>query len=593
MNTFLPITAEEAGQRGWKEIDILLITGDAYVDHPSFGTALIGRVLEAEGYRVAILPQPDWRSTKDFLRFGRPRLFVGISAGCLDSMLAIYTAHRTPRRRDEYAPGGMAGLRPPRASVVYANRVRECMPNIPILLGGIEASMRRLSHHDFWSETLRRSILLDARANWIAYGMAEHTVCTIARLLAVGKPPEQIRGVRGTVWATSSAADVPREAVNIPGHEEIAESKGSFSKAFRLWYTEQQKGYRGRPVVQKAGFQHLVQMPPSAPLSPAEMDRIYCLPFTRQFHPSYERRGGVPALHVVFSSITAHRGCAGGCAFCTLAAHQGRIIQSRTTDSIREEAGRIVRTDGFHGTITDVGGPTANMYGASCGNPEGECLRTSCLFPDICPHFSCDGSHHLDALNAAAGVPGVRHVFVGTGVRHDLALRQGTAYLLPLCRRHVGGHLKTAPEHVSDGVLARMRKSRHTTFESFRGVFKTAAGKSGKELHLVPYFMSGHPGCDHADGERLSAYIARLGHFTEQVQDFIPLPMTLSGCIYWTGRDPLAGDEVFVPRGKDKSIQRALLQPQDPRNRVRIRRSRGSFSRRPGNRPGGKGSKVG
>ncbi len=568
---FLPATPEEMKARGWSEPDILLVTGEAYVDHPSFGAALIGRCLEAAGYRVAVLPLPDWRRSESFAAFGRPRLMVGITAGSLDSMLANRSPGGGRRKTDAYAPGGRPGLRPDRAAIVYANRVREALPGVPILLGGIEASLRRLAHYDFWSDRVRRSILLDSRADWIAYGMAETAALEIAGRLAAGARPEEIRDVRGTVWATSEASELPPRSIILPGESEVMEDPEAFNQAFRLWYRELDPR-SARPVVQPAGNRFVVQLPPPRPLAEPELDGLYRLPFTRRSHPRYDRDGGVPALRTVETSVTSHRGCGGGCSFCTLSAHQGRLVQSRSPESVREEVAGLAGRPGFSGTISDIGGPTANMYGAFCRlGSGGECRRDSCLHPSICPNFAFDHRRHLALLESARRVRGVRHVFVGTGVRHDLVLADpDSGYLDELCRHYVGGQLKVAPEHVVPGVLKLMHKPEPGSFERFKGEFEAAGRRAGRKLYLVPYFISGHPGCTVEDMVALAGYLARLGHFPEQVQEFLPLPMTLSAAMYWTGRDPFTGKPLHVARGEERRLQRALLQPADPRHRRRL-----------------------
>lgn len=567
MNSFLPISAKEIESRGWKEIDILLVSGDAYIDHPSSGTAIIGRILESAGYKVALLCQPNWRSLEDFLIFGRPRLCAGVTAGALDSMLAHYTAAGKPRRSDSFSPGGISGLRPNRASIVYANRVREAFPGLPIILGGIEASMRRLSHYDYWSNSVRRSILLDSRTHWIAYGMAESAMATLCKRLAQGESPDKIHDVPGTVWVTGNKELLPKETVILPSEEEVMADKKIFAESFRIWYMETCAG-KARPIAQPSSNRFVVQIPPEIEDNKT-LDKIYSLPFTGTWHPSYEKEGGVPALKTFEHSITSHRGCVGGCAFCSLSAHQGKAIRSRSKESILAEVKKITASPNFRGTITDIGGPTANMYGASCKKGWEKCSRTSCLSPKICENLILNGKDHLALLESALQQEKVKHVFVSTGIRHDIVLSDPCKeYLSKLCSRHISGQMKIAPEHISNKVLSSMRKSNHATFTAFLSQFERVKKESRKELYLLPYFMSGHPGCTIDDMLALAEFLHRWNYFPEQVQDFIPLPMTLSGAMYWTGIDPLTKRAIHIPKESEKRIQRALLQPTDPKNKA-------------------------
>jgi uncharacterized radical SAM protein YgiQ len=562
MNNFLPINKDEMRKRGWEYLDILLVSGDAYVDHPSFGIALIGRLLESKGFRVGIISQPKWHSNKDFLVFGRPKMFVGISAGCLDSMLANYSPNFRIRKTDVYSPLGKKCLRPNRACIVYTNKIKECFPGIPVILGGIEASLRRLGHYDWWSNTIRRSILLDAKADMIVYGMGESSVIEIAQLICKGTNINNIHNIRGTVWKTLDKKEVPDSAIFIPSFEEIKNDKQAFCEAFKYWYN-QQNPLCSRPVAQMHGEQYIVQMQPSLPLKTKTLDEIYSLPFTRKAHPIYGKNN-IPAIKSVETSITSHRGCAGGCSFCTLFAHQGRIIQSRAKESIIKEAYRIAQGTNFKGTISDIGGPTANMYGSYCKRNYQECRKNSCLYPSICKNFVINQNLHLELLEEVSKLKNIKHCFVSTGIRYDIVSNN---YLYRLAKKHIGGHLKVAPEHISDNVLRVMRKPGFKKFEEFCAKFENIKKKIRKQIYIVPYFISGHPGCKTEDMVQLAEYLYHKGQFFEQVQDFVPLPMTLSSCIYWTGIDPLTGKDVYVPQKKEKQLQRALLQVSDIRNR--------------------------
>jgi uncharacterized radical SAM protein YgiQ len=565
----LPISMEEAKRRGVDRFDVILVSGDGYVDHPSFGVGVIGRVLEDAGYAVGVIPQPDWRRAEDLSSMGTPRLFFGVASGNVDSMVNNYSPNRKRRRRDVYSPGGRL-LRPDRAEIVYADRVHALFPETPIVLGGIEASLRRFAHYDFWSDSVRRSILADAPAEMIVFGMGERPILEVARRLASGEDPSGIRDVPGTAvkmelreWRSSD-----REGrLLIPSFEEVAKEKRMYAEAFRLHHAEQDP-YRGRAVVQPHPKTVVVQNPPALPMTTEELDRIYELPYTREAHPSYHEE--IPALEPVRFSITTHRGCFGSCSFCALTHHQGRIVQSRSIDSLVREAEAMTEHPRFKGVIQDVGGPTANMYGMVCSRWKtcGACADKLCS--PACPTLAADHSRQLELLRRLREVPGVKRVFVSSGVRHDLILADqtgaGMEYLQTLTRHHVSGHLKVAPEHVSAPVLKAMNKPPRAVLEEFLRRFKAISREVGKEQYPVPYFISGHPGCEIADMIELACYIRDHRLYSEQVQDFTPTPMTVSTCIYYTGTDPFTGNAVHVPRGREKEIQRAILQYRDRRN---------------------------
>jgi uncharacterized radical SAM protein YgiQ len=567
------MTLAEAQGRGWDELDVVLVTGDAYVDHPAFGAALVGRVLEAEGLRVGIIAQPDWHSAAAFRRLGRPRLFFGVTAGNLDSMLARFTAQKKPRSEDLFSPGGRPGLRPDRASVVYAQRAREAFPGVPVVLGGIEASLRRLAHYDYWDDAVRRSVLLDAKADLLVYGMAEAPLRLLVRLATAGAPVRGLAGVRGTcrvVDRATAARLVAAGAVRLPSFEEAAGDPAAFARAARAFHLEQNP-HAARALVQPHGDRAVVQEPPALPLASAELDRIYDLPFTRAAHPSYAEP--IPGLAQVQDSITALRGCFGGCAFCSLTEHQGRIVQCRSVRSITAEAARVVGRRGARGVISDVGGPTANLYGLHCGDDarQRRCGRLSCLQPGICPHLATDDGPLVELWRAVRAVPGVRRVFIGSGVRHDLLVRSPAA-LAELAAHHVSGHLKVAPEHVSAPVLRLMKKPGVAVYDRFCAAFSAASQAAGKEQYLVPYFMSGHPGTTLGDMVELALYLKRHGLRPRQVQEFIPTPMSLATAMYWTGLDPLSGTAVPVARTlRDKRLQKSLLLYWDPAEHDHVR----------------------
>jgi uncharacterized radical SAM protein YgiQ len=565
----LPISMEEAKREGIDRFDVILVSGDGYVDHPTFGVGIIGRVLQDAGHVVGIIPQPDWRRDEDFLALGEPRLFFGVASGNVDSMVNNYSPNMRRRRRDVYSPGGRL-LRPDRAAIVYANKVHALFPKAPLLLGGIEASLRRFAHYDFWSDSVRGSILADAPADFVVYGMGERPICEIARRLEAGEVAGEIRDVPGTVvkmevgvWRSLDHQGF----VEIPSFQEVAKDRRVYAEAFRLHYSEQDP-FRGGRIAQPHPKTVVIQNPPALPLTTEELDRIYELPFTRAAHPSY--REEIPALEPVRFSITSHRGCFGSCSFCAITHHQGRIVQSRSIESLVREAEGLTKMPGFKGVIQDVGGPTANMYGMVCSRwkTAGACPDKLCS-PD-CPSLAADHHQQVELLRRLREISGVKRVFVSSGIRHDLILADstpaGAEYLDELSRHHVSGHLKVAPEHVSDRVLAAMHKPPRAVLEKFRRRFKVLSREERKEQYLVPYFISGHPGCEIKDMVELAEYIRDHRLYSEQVQDFTPTPMTVSTCMYHSGIDPFSGKPVHVPRGREKGIQRAILQFRDRRN---------------------------
>jgi len=566
---FLPTTQKDMRDRDWEQADIIIVSGDAYVDHPAWAAALLGRFLESYGYRVGIIAQPRWASGEDIVRLGAPRLFFAVSAGNMDSMVNHYTADRKKRRRDLYSPGGATGLRPDRATIVYCNLIRQHFPGVPVIIGGIEASLRRFAHYDYWSNSIRRPILADSRADLLVWGMGETPILEIARRLDAGEKPEAITDVRSTCFMARSLENVP-DVVEIPSFEKVSSDPKAFAEAFRLADDEQDPA-RGRPIAQKVGTRWVVQNPPSWPMTREGLDAVYELPYTRKWHPSYEAQGGVPALEEVKFSITAHRGCFGGCAFCALSSHQGRIIQPRSRESILREVRLLTEMDDFKGYIHDIGGPTANFHVPACSLQEKgtSCKKRLCLWPTACPNLKTGHDEYLGILREARSLPGVKKVFVRSGIRYDYLLADGKcAFLEELCTHHVSGQLKVAPEHVSKTVTDRMRKSDKKTFLEFKKKFEEASKKAGKKQFLVPYLMSSHPGSTLKEAVELAEFLRDIRYQPEQVQDFIPTPGTLSTCMYWTGIDPFTNESVYVPKSpKEKAMQRALLQYRNPKNR--------------------------
>jgi uncharacterized radical SAM protein YgiQ len=570
---FLPVSQSDMQRRGWDELDVILITGDAYVDHPAYGVALIGRVLESSGYRVGVIAQPDWRTDSDFKRLGRPRLFFGITSGNVDSMVANYTANKRPRKKDDYTPGGKTGMRPDRALIVYANRVRQAFKDVPVVVGGIEASMRRLAHYDYWDNRVRRAILFDARADLLVYGMGEHQTVEIARRLSDGEPIDAIDHIPGTAVIRKDPSFL-NECVTIPSCEAVADSGEQFNRAFRLFYREQNP-VTARPVVQAHGDRYVVVYPPPAPLSETDLDAIYELDYRRGWHPDHDAAGGVPGLETVRHSLVTHRGCSGECNFCSLYFHQGRMVQSRSADSIVREAQRLARDPGFHGTVTDMGGPTANLYGADCPrwSKKGFCRNRRCMAPDTCPSLDPGYGRSLPLYRRIRAIPGVKHAFIGSGFRHDLfGDHCSDACLEELCRFHVSGRMKVAPEHVCNPVLNAMGKPPIAVYDNFVGQFNRIGKGLPSRRYLVNYFISAHPGSTLKDALEMALYLIRRGMHPEQVQDFIPLPLTLSGAMYHTEKYPDTGKRIYVAKTfRERKMQRALVQYRNPSNRQLIR----------------------
>ncbi len=566
----LPMTVQECRARGWDEVDVLFVTGDAYVDHPSFAMAVLGRVLESAGLRVAILSQPDWRSCNDWRRFGRPRLFFAISAGNMDSMVNHYTANKKVRNDDAYSPGGRIGRRPDRATLAYCQRAREAYPGVPVIAGGVEASLRRLAHYDYWSDKVRRSILLDCKADLLVYGMGEQAIEEIARRLAAGQTVRDLRDMRGVAFALGASESPPADALQLPAFEAVRDDRRAFAEATRLIHLETNP-YHARRLVQYHDRQAVVVNPPQLPIDQSAMDRIYDLPYTRRPHPSY--REVIPAFEMIRDSVTILRGCFGGCTFCSITAHQGRIVQSRSAGSVRAELQRMAADPAFKGVVSDIGGPTANMYAMRCTRPDAEtaCRRPSCLHPTICHLLGTDHGPLIQLMREARQVAGVRKVLVASGVRMDLA-RRAPAYLRELVRHHVGGRLSVAPEHADPGVLGLMRKPGPDDFERFAEAFAAESRRAGKKQYLVPYYIAGHPGCGLDEMIELAVFLKQRGYQPDQVQDFIPAPMDVATAMYHTGIDPFTRKPVYVARHpRDRKLQRALLQFFKPENYFLVR----------------------
>ncbi len=582
---YLPVTKNEMNKRGWERADFVLVTGDAYVDHPSFGTAIISRFLEAHGYKVCILAQPEWKSReesmKDFSRFGRPRLGFLINSGNVDSMVNNFSVMKNRRKRDIYSPGGKAGKRPDRAVTVYCNRAREAYKDVPIIIGGLEASLRRFAHYDYWDDSVRRSILMDSRADILIYGMGERAVLEIAEALDSGIEAKDIGWIRGTcvrakTYETGGALTIDEDDVLLPEYALVTEDKEAYCRSFKRQYRSND-AIRGKRLLEKYDDDIFVlQNPPQPPMERHELDHIYALPFMRSYHPSYEKEGGVPAIQEVKFSITSNRGCFGGCAFCAITFHQGREVRSRSKASIVEEAAKMAKDKDFKGYIHDVGGPTANFTAPSCDRQLklGMCGSKDCLYPKPCSMLKADHSEYLDILRAVRNVPGVKKVFIRSGIRYDYLLadkKNGKRFLEELCRHHVSGILKVAPEHVSPRVLSKMHKPGVEVFDRFCAAYRKVNIDLGMKQYMIPYFISSHPGATLNDAVDLAVYLKEKGFVPDQVQDFYPTPGTLATCMYYTEMDPLTMKSVHVAKSpKEKKMQRALLHFNKPHNRTLV-----------------------
>ena len=599
----LPMTMAEARERGWNELDVVFVTGDAYIDHPSFAMAILGRVLEAAGFRVGIVSQPDWHSCDAWRTFGKPRLFFAISAGNMDSMINHYTANRKVRNDDAYSPGGRIGLRPDRATLGYCQRAREAYSGVPVIAGSVEASLRRLAHYDYWSDKVRRSILLDAKPDLVAFGMGEETILEIARRLDAGETVRDLRDMRGIAYSlgakesaelsgirlgkpegisprttsqvrglTPSGSLGLQDFLTLPSYEAVVADKPTFAEATKLIHNETNP-YNARGLVQFHDKQAVVCNPPCFPISQAAMDAIYALPYTRRPHPIYKEK--IPAFEMIKDSVTIMRGCFGGCTFCSITTHQGRIIQSRSHDSVIGEIETMTRDPQFKGVISDIGGPTANMYEMRCSRPEVEaiCRRQSCVHPTICKLLGTDHGPLVKLMKDAREVPGIKRVLVASGIRMDLA-RRSPEYMRELVRHHVGGHLKVAPEHSDTGVLNLMRKPASDDFDKFAEVFDRESKKAGKTQYIIPYYIASHPGSDLNAMIDLAVFLKRNGYRPDQVQDFIPAPFDVATAMYYTGIDPFTKKPVYVAQHlRDRKLQRALMQFFKPENYFEVRKA--------------------
>lgn len=566
---YLPITKQEMEKYGWEQPDFVCVSGDAYVDHPSFGTAIICRILESRGYKVAILPQPDWKNAESITEFGCPRLGFLVNAGNMDSMVNHYSVSKKRRRMDAYTPGGVAGKRPDYATIVYCNLIKRTYKNTPIIIGGIEASLRRMAHYDYWSDKLKRSILMDSGADLLIYGMGEHAIVEVADALDSGLDISDVTFINGTVYKTREIDNV-YEGIELPDYEEMIQNKIAYAKSFGIQYRNTDP-FSAKPLIEKYGEKrYIVQNPPSKPLTMQEMDDVYELPYMRNYHPSYEAAGGVPAISEIKFSLTSNRGCFGGCSFCALTFHQGRIVQCRSHESLIKEAELMTKDPDFKGYIHDVGGPTANFRAPSCEKQSkyGVCTNKQCLFPKPCKNLRADHSDYVELLRKLRKIDGVKKVFIRSGIRFDYVLADNKdTFLDELCRYHISGQLRVAPEHVADPVLKMMGKPENAVYKKFVDKFYQINKRIGKEQYLVPYLMSSHPGSGLKEAITLAEHIRDLGYMPEQVQDFYPTPSTISTCMYYTGVDPRTMEPVYVPKNPhEKAMQRALIQYRLPEN---------------------------
>lgn len=572
---FLPINREDMKKRGWEQLDFIIVSGDAYVDHPSFGTAIISRLLEDIGFKVGVIAQPDWKSTKDIKKLGRPKYAFLVTAGNLDSMVNHYTVSKKLRNRDAYSPGGKIGLRPDRATIVYCNLIRQAYKKMPIVIGGVEASLRRFAHYDYWSNKVRRSMLIDSTADLLVYGMGERQIIEIATNLKSGLDIQYIRHVPGTCYVVENLENV-YDYKSIPSFEEVEKDKIKYAEAFNIQYKEQDP-INGKVLVQKHKNKYLVQNPPAMPLTRIELDRVYSLPYIRDYHPVYKKSGGVPAIEEVKFSIISERGCFGNCSFCSLAFHQGRIVRSRSHESIIEEAKKIIQDKDFKGYIHDVGGPTANFRKAACEKQlkKGACKNRQCLFPKPCTNLEVDHKDLIELLRKLRNLPNVKKVFIRSGLRYDYIMAdRDDEFLRELCEHHVSGQLKVAPEHISKEVLELMGKPKRNVYDKFVKKFFDINKELGKKQYIVPYLMSSHPGSTIKSAIELAEYLRDIGYYPEQVQDFYPTPGTLSTCMYYTELDPRTMKPVYVAKNRlEKAMQRALLQFKNPKNYDLVRRA--------------------
>ncbi len=568
-NFFLPVSKSDMKKRGWTQCDFIYICGDAYVDHPSFGHAIITRLLEAFGYKVGIIAQPDWKNKESITILGEPRLAFLVSAGNMDSMVNHYTVNKKRRHQDAFSPGGVMGKRPDYATIVYCNLIRQVYKKTPVIIGGIEASLRRMAHYDYWSDKVKRSILIDSGADIISYGMGEHSIIEIADALNAGIDIHDITFIKGTVYKTKTLDNL-ENYIELPSYDDIVSSKEMYARSFYTQYKNTDP-FTARILVEKVKEKmYVVQNPPAIPLTEVEMDDIYSLPYMRNYHPMYEKDGGIPALSEIKFSITSNRGCFGGCSFCALTFHQGRIIQVRSHKSIIDEAVEMTKDADFKGYIHDVGGPTANFRHTSCDKQltKGVCMNRQCLFPKPCPNLKVDHSDYIKLLRELRALPGVKKVFIRSGIRFDYCMCDSDdTFINELCKYHISGQLRVAPEHISDNVLKKMGKPSNDVYEGFLKRYQRINKKTGKEQFVVPYLMSSHPGSTMKEAIELAEYIRDLGYMPEQVQDFYPTPSTLSTCMYYTGLDPATMDKVYTPVSHhEKAMQRALIQYRNPEN---------------------------
>lgn len=568
-NKFLPIYKDDMIERGWEQCDFVLVTADAYIDHHSFGTAIISRVLENAGYKVGIIAQPDWKSVDDFKKLGRPRLGFLVNGGNMDPMVNHYTVSKKLRKKDLYTPKGEMGKRPDRATIVYCNKIREAYKDVNIVIGGIEASLRRFAHYDYWENKVRKSILVDSGADLLVYGMSEKQIVEVADFLNQGFDGKYIRHIPGTCYIADSLDEIYEEHIVLPSFKEVSSDKRTYAECFKIQYDEQDP-VRGRTLVQEHNGKYVVINKPEMPLSREELDRVYALPYQKTYHPIYEKDGGIAAIEEVKFSLVSSRGCSGNCSFCAITFHQGRIVTSRSEDSIVEEAEEITKYDDFKGYIHDIGGPTANFRKPACKKQLtlGACKHKRCMSPGICKNMEVDHREYLHLLRRVRKLPGIKKVFIRSGLRYDYIMAdKDDTFFKELVEHHVSGQLKVAPEHVSPNVLKYMGKPAGKTYDEFRRKFFRITERLGKKQFIIPYLMSSHPGCKLEDAIMLAEYLRDINYQPEQVQDFYPTPGTLSTTMFYTGLDPLTMEEVYIPRSKEeKAMQRALLQFKNPKN---------------------------